>query len=208
MTPLEKRFWKRVSSDVKALIVSVTCLLALSACGSRPVNVEYTPDTLAPQGDWFPIPVESSVTVTSADRVVERPPVRIQESRLNSGSGEPLAVTEGIDSFGNVSLEVNRPASLTWELLNAAVRRLEWPVSDRNRSEYRIELADPERASRGFFGRIKAFFSEERQPVNLILVPKVNATGISAEYPDDKTLAEEDNRRLMTQLREELLQGQ
>lgn len=180
----------------------------LSACGSRAVNVEYNPEAASEGSDWYPVPADEPVKVTSTDRVVERPPVRIAAPLDTVSSGAPLEVRQEVDSFGNISLEVNRNASLTWELLNVAVSRLEWPVADRNRTEYRLELADRERAARGFFGRTKSFFTEESQTVNLILVPKVSTTGISAEYADDKALSTEDNRRLMTQLRDELLQGQ
>lgn len=188
--------------------MSVLSILLLSACTSRAVNVEYKPEAASEGSDWFPVPASEPVKVTSTDRIVERPPVRIDEPLGTGNAGTSLEVKQEVDSFGNISLEVNRNASLTWELLNIAVSRLEWPVADRNRTEYRLELADRETAGRGFFGRTKAFFTEESQTVNLILVPKVSTTGISAEYADDKALSTEDNRRLMTQLRDELLQGQ
>lgn len=194
---------------MRVLIISLLGILLLSACGSRSVNVEYQPDAEASnRGDWYRVPTEAPVTVSSTDRVVERPPVRVTEPQDDRAATEGLKVTESVDSFGNTSLDVNRGASLTWELLNVAVSQLEWPVADRDRSEYRLELEDRERSARGFFGRLKGFFTEDSQRVSLILVPKVGATGISAEYPEDKALGTEDNRRLMMQLRDELLQGQ
>lgn len=192
--------------NVRTLITLTLCA-TLAACGGRQVNVEYHPDADHSGGDWFPIPVEEPQTVTSADRDLERPPVRVADVSPDNGQGG-LQVEQASDSFGNISLEVNRNASLTWELLDSAVTRLGWPVDDRNRSEYRMVLSDPDIAGRGFFGRMKAFFTEENREVQLILVPKVGVTGISAEYSDDQVLNVDENRRLMVQLREELLQGQ
>jgi len=197
-----------VSSDVRTLLTFLTCTLLLAACGGRPVNVQYQPDADHSGGDWYPIPVDQARTVTSDDSTLPRPPLRVADVTPDDDRQDSLSVETVSDSFGNISLEVNRNASLTWELLDAAVNRLEWPVADRNRSEYRLELSDPDIAGRGFFGRLKAFFTEERRDVQLILVPKVGVTGISAEYSDDQVLSSDENQRLMTQLRNELLQGQ
>lgn len=195
-------------SDVRTLLIALLAAAVLSACGGRPVDVEYRPSAGHTGGDWYPIPIDQAQTVTSDDPSLARPPVRVADVSSDAGRDNPLSVESVNDSFGNVSLEVNRNASLTWELLDSAVTRLNWPVADRNRSEYRLELDDPDIAGRGFFGRLKAAFTEERQDIQLILVPKVDVTGISAEYSDDQVLDSEENQRLMSQLRDELLQGQ
>jgi len=178
----------------------------LAACGQREINVDYNPEADA-SSDWYPIPVEESRTVTNANRTVDRPPVTIDDSLFERGSSTDLIITDNTDSFGNLSLQVNRSASLTWELLEGAVAQLGWPVADRNRSQYRLELEDADVASRNLFGRIGAFFSGEQQTVYLILVPRVSGTGIAAEYPDDLVLSAEENRQLMGELREALLEG-
>lgn len=178
----------------------------LAACGQREINVDYTPGAEA-TSDWYPIPVEQPRTVTNADRAVDRPPVTIDDSLFERSATSELTVTDSTDSFGNLSLQVNRSASLTWELLEGAVAQLGWPVADRNRSQYRMELEDADVASRNLFGRIGAFFSGERQTVYLILVPRVSGTDIAAEYPDDLVLSAEENRRLMGELRAVLLEG-
>lgn len=178
----------------------------LAACGQREINVDYTPGAEA-TSDWYPIPVEQPRTVTSADRAVDRPPVTIDDSLFARSATSELTITDTTDSFGNLSLQVNRSASLTWELLEGAVAQLGWPVADRNRSQYRMELEDADVASRNLFGRIGAFFSGERQTVYLMLVPRVSGTDIAAEYPDDLVLSAEENRRLMGELRAVLLEG-
>jgi uncharacterized lipoprotein len=178
----------------------------LAACGQREINVDYSAEA-GTGSDWYPIPVGQPRNVTNADRSVERPPVTIDDSLFESSASTRLEITESTDSFGNVSLEVNRGASLTWELLEEAVDQLGWPVEDRNRSRYRLELADADVARRNFFGRVAAFFSGERQRVFLILVPRVGSTGIAAEYPDDEVLSAQDNRLLMEEIRNALLDG-
>lgn len=193
---------------MRTLSATLICVFLLAACGGRQVQVQYQPDADHTGGDWYPIPVDRAQTVTSDEPTLPRPPVRVADITPDDGRRDALAVEQVTDSFGNISLEVNRNASLTWELLDAAVTRLGWPVGDRNRSEYRLELSDPDIAGRGFFGRMKAFFTEERRDIQLILVPKVGVTGISAEYSDDQVLSAEENQRLMTQLGDELLQGQ
>lgn len=193
-------------SDVRLPLVLLSATLVLAACGQREINVDYNPDTDA-SSDWYPIPVEEPRTVTNADRVVDRPPVTIDDSLFERSTTTDLIITDNTDSFGNLSLQVNRNASLTWELLEGAVAQLGWPVADRNRSQYRLELEDADVASRNLIGRIGAFFSGERQTVYLILVPRVSGTGIAAEYPDDLVLSAEDNRQLMGELRDALLEG-
>lgn len=195
-----------MSSDVRLSLVLVSATLVLAACGQREINVDYNPEAEAPS-DWYPIPVDDARTVTNADRTVDRPPVTIDDSLFERGATSELVITNNTDSFGNLSLQVNRNASLTWELLESAVAQLGWPVADRNRSQYRMELADADVASRNLFGRIAAFFSGERQTVYLILVPSVSGTGIAAEYPEDRVLSAEENRRLMSELRTTLLEG-
>ncbi|WP_028670092.1 hypothetical protein [Saccharospirillum impatiens] len=193
-------------SDVRLPLVLLSAILVLAACGQREINVDYNPNAQAPS-DWYPIPVEEPRTVTNGNRLVNRPPVTIDDSLFERSGTTDLIITDNTDSFGNVSLQVNRSASLTWELLEGAVVQLGWPVADRNRSQYRLELEDADVASRNLFGRIGAFFSGERQTVYLILVPRVSGTGIAAEYPDDRVLSAEENRELMNQLRDALLQG-
>lgn len=195
-----------MSSDVRLHLTLLGSLLVLAACGQREINVDYTPGG-GTGSDWYPIPVEQPRNVTNADRDVERPPITIDDSLFETSGSTRLEITESTDSFGNVSLEVNRSASLTWELLEEAVDQLGWPVEDRNRSRYRLELADADVARRSFFGRVAAFFSGERQRVFLILVPRVGSTGIAAEYPDDQVLGSEDNRLLMEDIRNALLDG-
>lgn len=189
---------------------AVVCavVLTLVGCGSRTVNVSYQPPGEAMPGDWFPIPTATERTVTDGERTLDRPPLVLAESRTLSNSDSALTVTETTDSFGNVSLAVNRGASLTWELLDSSVTRLGWPVSDRNRSEYRLQLRDAEvAASNGIFARIGRLFDDEHQPVHLILVPRIDQTTISAEFEDGTVLPQEDNQQLMAQLREQMRQG-
>lgn len=193
-------------SNVRLPLVLLSAILVLAACGQREINVDYNPEANAPS-DWYPIPVKEPRTVTNANRAVDRPPVTIDDSLFERSTTTDLIITDTTDSFGNVSLQVNRSASLTWELLEGAVERLGWPVADRNRSQYRLELEDADVASRTLFGRIGAFFSGERQTVYLILVPRVSGTGIAAEYPDDLVLSAEENRQLMGELRDALLEG-
>lgn len=188
------------------VVIAVT--LALVGCGSRTVNVSYQPPAEATSSDWFPIPTATERTVTDGERTLDRPPLVLAESRAVNNSDSPLNVTETTDSFGNISLAVNRGASLTWELLDSSVTRLGWPVSDRNRSEYRLQLRDADvAASNGVFARIGRFFNDEHQPVHLILVPRIDQTTISAEFEDGTVLPQEDNQRLMAQLREQMRQG-
>ncbi|WP_157954287.1 hypothetical protein [Saccharospirillum mangrovi] len=183
-------------------------VLVLAGCGSRTVNVSYQPPGNAMPGDWFPVPTETERTVTDGERTVERPPLVLADSKTINDSESPLSVTETTDSFGNVSLAVNRGASLTWELLDSSVTRLGWPVSDRNRSEYRLQLRDADvAASNGIFARMGRLFDDEHQPVHLILVPRIDQTTISAEFEDGTVLPQEDNQRLMAQLREQMRQG-
>lgn len=196
-----------MSFDVRLHFLIVITLLALVACGQREINVEYNPSAEQGQSDWYPIPVESTRTVTNANRDIDRPPVTIDDSLFERSFSSELTIADSIDSFGNVSLEINRNASLSWELLQSAVDQLGWPVADLNRSQYRLELADADIAQQNFFGRMRAFFSGERQTVYLVLVPKVEVTGIAAEYPDDQVLSADDNRQLMAELRRALLQG-
>ncbi|PTY37111.1 hypothetical protein BGP77_07490 [Saccharospirillum sp. MSK14-1] len=183
-------------------------VLVVAGCGSRTVNVTYQPSAQPRQGDWFPVPAESERTVTNAERILARPPVILAEAGPINDLNTPLTVTETTDSFGNVSLAVNRGASLTWELLDSSVTRLGWPVSDRNRSEYRLQLRDSDvAAAEGFFARVGRFFDDEAQPVHLILVPRIGETTISAEFEDGTVLPQDENQRLMAQIREQMRQG-
>lgn len=183
-------------------------VLMLAGCGSRTVNVSYQPPGEAVPGDWFPIPTATERTVTEGERTLDRPPLVLAESKTIGNADSPLNVSETTDSFGNVSLAVNRDASLTWELLDSSVTRLGWPVSDRNRSEYRLQLRDADvAASNGLFARMGRLFDDEHQPVHLILVPRIDQTTISAEFEDGTVLPQEDNQRLMAQLREQMRQG-
>lgn len=186
----------------------IAAALVLTGCGSRTVNISYQPPSGPVQGDWYPVPLQSERTVTTAERNLERPPLVLAEPAQPADDQAPLTITETTDSFGNVSLAVNRGASLTWELLDSSVARLGWPVSDRNRSEYRLQLRDAEAAQRqGFFSRLGRVFDSDSQPVHLILVPRVGETTISAEYEDGAVLPQEENQRLMAQLQDQLRQG-
>lgn len=180
----------------------------MASCGSRTVNVSYQPPAQPSQSDWFPVPAESERTVTDAERTLDRPPLVLADSGPVNETDSPLTVSETTDSFGNVSLAVNRGASLTWELLDSSVTRLGWAVSDRNRSEYRLQLRDSDVAgANGFFARVGRFFDDEHQPVHLILVPRIGETTISAEFEDGTVLPKEENQRLMAQIREQMRQG-
>lgn len=183
-------------------------VLVLAGCGSRTVNVTYQPSAQPSQSDWFPVPTASARTVTNAERSLDRPPLVLADASSINELASALTVTETTDSFGNVSLAVNRGASLTWELLDSSVTRLGWPVSDRNRSEYRLQLRDSDvAAANGFFTRIGRLFDGEHQAVHLILVPRIGETTISAEFEDGTVLPQEDNQRLMAQIREQMRQG-
>lgn len=196
-----------MSKVIKYVSICIA-VLGVAGCGSRTVNVSYQPSAEQSQRDWFPVPTETERTVTNAERTLERPPVILADSAQVNELDSPLTVTETTDSFGNVSLAVNRGASLTWELLDSSVTRLGWPVADRNRSEYRLQLRDSDvAAADGFFARVGRFFDDEHQPVHLILVPRIGETTISAEYEDGTVLPQEENQRLMAQIREQMRQG-
>lgn len=189
-------------------LILCAVLLTLVGCGSRTVNVSYQPPPNATSSDWFPVPIQTERTVTDGERTLERPPLVLAESSVSNNADSPLEITETTDSFGNVSLDVNRGASLTWELLDNSVSRLGWPVSDRNRSEYRLQLRDADvAASNGVFARIGRLFDDTNKPVHLILVPRLGQTSISAEFEDGTVLPQDENQRLMAQLRDQMRQG-
>ncbi|MHA7879188.1 MAG: hypothetical protein ACX931_05330 [Saccharospirillum sp.] len=180
-------------------------LMLLAGCGSRTIDVNYNAEAAQASGsDWFPIPIDQSRQVTSAEPAIQRPPVSVNEP-LFPGDVTGLTVTEFVDSFGNTSLVVNRDAEFTWELLDAAVSRLEWAVADRNRNEYQLVLQDPDRRG-GLFGWLRPQGEARQQRVQLILVPRIETTGISAVYADEQVLPADENQRLMTELKAELLQ--
>jgi len=197
-----------VLSKVIKYVSICLAVFVVAGCGSRTINVTYQPSDEVSQSDWYPVPAATERTVTNAERTLERPPLVLADSGRANELDSPLTVTETTDSFGNVSLAVNRGASLTWELLDSSITRLGWSVSDRNRSEYRLQLRDSDvAAANGLFARVSRFFDDENQPVHLILVPRIGETTISAEYEDGTVLPQEENQRLMAQIREQMRQG-
>lgn len=193
-----------MSFNVIKHLATLTTIVLLAGCGSPAIDVNYNAEAANTGNDWFPVPSAESRQVTSADRRVERPPLRVSEP-LFSTNGDGLSVTETVDSFGNTSLVINRDAEFTWELLDSAVSRLDWEVADRNRNQYQLVLRNPDRRG-GLFGWLSQQGSARQQQVQLILVPRVDTTGISAVYPDEQVLPAEENQRLMAQLKAELLQ--
>lgn len=188
---------------LKPLAILATVAL-LVGCSSRAIDVNYNAEAANTGSDWFPVPSSESRQVTSADRRVERPPVLVSEP-LFAANGDGLRVTESVDSFGTTSLVVNRDAEFTWELLDSAVSRLGWDVADRNRNQYQLVLRNPDRR-RGLFGWLGQQGEARQQQVRLILVPRIDTTGISALYQDEQVLPAEENQRLMAQLKAEFLQ--
>lgn len=193
-----------MSYKVLKQLAILTTVALLAGCGSPAIDVTYNAEAARTGSDWFPVPSAESRQVTSADRRIERPPLRVSEP-LFPGNGDGVAVTESVDSFGNTSLVVNRDADFTWELLDSAVSRLDWDVADRNRNQYQLVLRNPDRR-RGLFAWLGQQGEARQQQVRLILVPRVDTTGISAVYQNEEMLPAEENQRLMAQLKAELLQ--
>ena len=173
-------------------------------CSSQTIDVTFNAEAAKTGSDWYPVPSSESRQVTTSDRRVERPPVLVNEP-LFATNGDSLRITESVDSFGTTSLIVNRDVEFTWELLDSAVSRLGWEVADRNRNQYQLVLRNPDRR-RGLFGWMGQQGEARQQQVRLILVPRVDTTGISALYQDEQVLPTEENRRLMAQLKAEFLQ--
>lgn len=193
-----------MSYNVLKQLAILTAIVLVAGCGSPAIDVNYNAEAANTGSDWFPVPSAENRRVTSSDRLIERPPLRVSES-LFPANGDGVMVTDSVDSFGNTSLVVNRDADFTWELLDSAVTRLDWEIADRNRNEYQIVLRNPERRG-GLFGWLGQQGSARQQQVRLILVPRVDTTGISAVYQDEQVLPAEENQRLMAQLKAELLQ--
>lgn len=149
----------------------------LSACSSKPVYVEYSSTSTA-LADWYPIPTGAPSRVPL--QPIELPRVAIAiEPDAQPAVTTPLAVEQLEDSLGNITLRLNRPPAIAWELVDSALQELSIELVDKDRSEYIFELKAPKGRS-GW----QAFFAQ-RPELKLVLIPQLFDTLLAVEGADE-----------------------
>jgi len=160
----------------RALIMTVIALV-LVGCAGQPTYVGYNASE-ATASDWFPIPSDAPALVKiESPTVVRIQPVIAQPSDAEIGA--ELQVDWLTDSVGNSTLLVNRQAGVAWEIVESAINQLDIVLFDKNRDEYRFELASG-KPKKGLLALFKS-----KQGLNIVLIPQGNSTVIAVEGKDD-----------------------
>ena len=160
----------------RVLVIAVLVLMIVG-CSSKPIYVGYS----APEptsSDWFPIPSDAPALVTVESPVVSRIQPYIEAPSADETASE-LTVEWLLDSVGNSTLLLNRQAGTAWELVEVAINRLEIRLYDKNRDEYRFELATG-KPRKGLLALFRA-----KQNLNIVLIPRGNFTVIAVEGKDE-----------------------
>ena len=157
------------------LIVSLS--LVLAGCAGKPVVVNYN----APEpsvNDWFPIPNDAPNFAQVGSPKVSRITPYIAPA-IEADPNQALRVDWLLDSVGNATLLLNRQSGTAWELVETALADLNIELADKNRDEYRFELAQ----AKGAGGLLNVF--RTKQKLNIILFPRGNSTVVAVEGKDE-----------------------
>jgi uncharacterized lipoprotein len=169
----------------------VLLVVLLASCSSKPVLVAYQ----APEsdsGDWFPIPADAPSTVEVSVPTVPRIKPNLDKTEATD-SAEPLSVVRLQDSIGNVSLQINRQPGVAWEIVESAINTLEIDVFDKDREQYRFELAIENKA-KGLFS-----FFKPSDGLFIVLVPQAENTVLVIEGQDDTVPDDSRVKRILDQ---------
>ncbi len=177
---------------MKRLTSSLFVIILLAGCSAKPVLVNYTAPVATPS-DWYPIPADAPAQAELTSPEVPRIFPEL-ETLATVATDQPLTVDWVTDSLGNRSLLLNRPSGASWELLESAMDQLNIAIFDKNRDEYRFELAT-DKPKKGLFNLFKT--SEE---LNVVLIPRGNSTVVAVEGKDDIAPEEKDVDRILNQL--------
>jgi ABC-type enterochelin transport system ATPase subunit len=155
-------------------------VLALVGCGAKSSIVNYDASRVA-DADYLPLPADAPAQVDTNDITVPRLTIDVAAAETTAAQ-RPFTVEKVTDSFGQVSLKLNRNTAVSWELVDQALVELDIDTIDRNRSEYQFELADGQK-KQSFFKRL---FQKKTAPLLLVLIPSDQYTILSLESIEDE----------------------
>lgn len=181
--------------SVRFLAVLLPGLL-LAACSSNPVYVDYAaPETV--HGDWYPIPQDAPTRVEVSTAELPRAQVEVEpEQTVNVDT--LLTVDRIQDSFGNVSLKVNRQPGAAWELISAALDSADIKVLDRNRDEYQFRLGLN-------FEKTNLFtLFKKREELKVVLIPQGTHSLVAVEGATDVVPDAEKVESILSRLQDSL----
>lgn len=174
----------------KALLILLA--FSLLACSAKPVLVQYQTET-ANTADWYPIPADAPDVVEVASKDIPRLQTNVVPVASDAESA-PLQVQTLTNGLGVTSLLLNREPGAAWELVENALTKLEVPVADKDRRDFRFELAKSQDRDGGF----KLF--KAGQGVFVVLVPQGVDTLLMIEGEDNQIADLDQANELIEQL--------
>ncbi|MBU2863057.1 hypothetical protein KO489_04310 [Reinekea forsetii] len=161
------------------LLSSIFVSFFVLGCSSKPSIVSYDASVVSGE-DHLPLPADAPAQVNIDD--IEVPRLTLDISSESNATTAPLSVEKITDSFGQTSLKINRNTASSWELVDQALIELAIETTDRNRSEYRFELASSVEKQ----GLLARLFSKKTKPLLLVLIPSGQNTILSLESTNDE----------------------
>lgn len=156
---------------------AVAGALFITACSSNPVFVEFD-TSQSTDSDWYPIPSDAPVRVEVTNAVVPRVQAQLADAQQDEDDSA-LRITQLQDSFGNVSLKMNRQPGTAWELVETALSAENIRILDKNREEYVFELGRTKEVT-----GLAALF-QKSENLKVVLIPQGAETLIAVEGTDD-----------------------
>jgi hypothetical protein len=171
-------------------------VLLVTACSSNPVFVEFD-TSQSTSSDWYPIPSDAPTRVEVTNAEVPRVEAPVIEAQRTEDSSV-LRVTRLEDSFGNISLKLNRQPGTAWELIETALVAENIRITDKNRQEYVFELGRTEQVT----GLASLFQRSEN--LKVVLIPQGAETLVAVEGSDDVVPDAKRVEDILTRLQDQL----